>query len=55
MYDYYLGGSHNFTVDRQVARRVIELWPELPVILQANRAFCAAQCATWSERASPDF
>jgi SAM-dependent methyltransferase len=39
MYDYYLGGSHNFTSDRQVARRVIELWPELPVILQANRAF----------------
>src|SRR5918997_1148193 len=39
MYDYYLGGSHNFIVDRQVARRVIDLWPELPVIMQANRAF----------------
>jgi hypothetical protein len=39
VYDYYLGGSHNFAVDRRMARRAIELWPELPVIMQANRAF----------------
>jgi O-methyltransferase involved in polyketide biosynthesis len=39
VYDYYLGGSHNFAVDRQVARQAIELWPELPLIMQANRAF----------------
>ncbi|MGH3946285.1 MAG: SAM-dependent methyltransferase, partial [Pseudonocardiaceae bacterium] len=39
MYDYYLGGSHNFAVDRRVARRAIELWPELPLIMQINRAF----------------
>ncbi|MBA2471701.1 MAG: hypothetical protein DLM61_10185 [Pseudonocardiales bacterium] len=39
VYDYYLGGSHNFVVDRQMARQAIELWPELPVIMQANRAF----------------
>ena len=39
VYDYYLGGSHNFAVDRQMARQAIELWPELPVIMQANRAF----------------
>ncbi|MBA2474085.1 MAG: SAM-dependent methyltransferase [Pseudonocardiales bacterium] len=39
VYDYYLGGSHNFAVDRQMARRAIELWPELPLVLQANRAF----------------
>lgn len=37
--DYYLGGSHNFAVDRRLARRAIELWPELPLIMQANRAF----------------
>jgi SAM-dependent methyltransferase len=37
--DYYLGGSHNFAVDRRMARRAIELWPELPLIMQANRAF----------------
>ena len=39
VYDYFLGGSHNFAVDRQVARRTIELWPDLPLSLQANRAF----------------
>jgi SAM-dependent methyltransferase len=39
VYDYYLGGSHNFAVDRAMARRAIELWPELPQIMQANRAF----------------
>ncbi|MDT7595105.1 MAG: hypothetical protein QOJ06_651 [Pseudonocardiales bacterium] len=39
VYDYYLGGSHNFAVDRQMARQAMELWPELPLIMQANRAF----------------
>ncbi|MDQ4103488.1 MAG: SAM-dependent methyltransferase [Actinomycetota bacterium] len=39
VYDYYLGGSHNFAVDRKMARQAIELWPELPLIMQANRAF----------------
>ncbi|MGH3938484.1 MAG: SAM-dependent methyltransferase [Pseudonocardiaceae bacterium] len=39
VYDYYLGGSHNFAVDRQMARRALELWPELPELMQANRAF----------------
>jgi S-adenosyl methyltransferase len=39
VYDYYLGGSHNFAVDRQVGRRTIELWPDLPLAMQANRAF----------------
>jgi len=39
VYDYYLGGSHNFAVDRQLARRAIELWPEMPLVMQANRAF----------------
>ena len=39
VYDYYLGGSHNFAVDRQMARQAMALWPELPLIMQANRAF----------------
>ncbi|MEV4555450.1 SAM-dependent methyltransferase [Kitasatospora sp. NPDC049285] len=39
VYDYYLGGSHNFEVDRQMARRAMELWPDLPMIMRANRAF----------------
>ncbi|WP_380281272.1 SAM-dependent methyltransferase [Kitasatospora purpeofusca] len=39
VYDYYLGGSHNFEVDREMARKAIELWPELPQIMRSNRAF----------------
>ncbi|MYV72572.1 hypothetical protein GT352_01165 [Streptomyces sp. SID1046] len=39
IYDYYLGGSHNFEVDRQTARRAMEFMPGLPKIMQANRAF----------------
>jgi hypothetical protein len=39
VYDYYLGGSHNFEVDREMARRAIDMWPELPQIMQANRSF----------------
>ncbi len=39
MYDYYLGGSHNFEVDRAAARQALEVWPDLPAIMRANRAF----------------
>jgi hypothetical protein len=39
VYDYYLGGAHNFASDREMAERAIELWPDLPLIMQANRAF----------------
>jgi SAM-dependent methyltransferase len=39
IYDYYLGGSHNFEVDREAARMALEIMPGLPKIMQANRAF----------------
>ncbi|MGA5125216.1 SAM-dependent methyltransferase [Streptomyces pseudogriseolus] len=39
MYDFYLGGSHNFEVDRQAARKAMEFMPGLPKVMQANRAF----------------
>ena len=39
MYDYYLGGSHNFAVDRELAAKVLEAWPDMPRAAQANRAF----------------
>lgn len=39
IYDYYLGGSHNFAIDREFAKRAIELWPQLPQIMRENRAF----------------
>lgn len=39
MYDYYLGGHHNFPADRVAAEQVIALIPDMPLIMQANRAF----------------
>jgi len=39
MYDYYLGGAHNFGVDRDLARQVLQAMPDTPLIAQANRAF----------------
>jgi hypothetical protein len=39
MYDFYLGGSHNFAADRQLAARTIEAWPDVAHLCMANRAF----------------
>jgi SAM-dependent methyltransferase len=39
LYDYYLGGCHNFAADRAVAERVLAISPDGPLIAQANRAF----------------
>lgn len=38
IYDYFLGGSHNFEVDREAARVAIKALPGIPKIGQANRA-----------------
>ena len=39
MYDYFLGGYHNFEIDRMAARKVLEVNPDTPLVMQANRAF----------------
>ncbi|WP_432838269.1 SAM-dependent methyltransferase [Dactylosporangium sp. CA-092794] len=39
IYDYLLGGSHNFAADRALARQAIEAIPDLPVQAATNRAF----------------
>src|SRR4028118_169507 len=39
IYDYLLGGYHNFEADRVVAERFRELLPEMPLYMQAHRAF----------------
>jgi SAM-dependent methyltransferase len=38
IYDYFLGGSHNFEVDREAARVAMKAFPGIPKIGQANRA-----------------
>ncbi|MBP2366048.1 SAM-dependent methyltransferase [Pseudonocardia parietis] len=39
VYDYYLGGSHNFEADRRFAEQVLHVLPEMATVAQANRAF----------------
>lgn len=39
MYDYYLGGSHNFTADRETADAVAQAIPWVKDVAVANRAF----------------
>jgi SAM-dependent methyltransferase len=39
MYDWYLGGGHNFEVDRDFGRRVEAIWPNIKPVARHNRAF----------------
>ncbi|HEX2418633.1 MAG TPA: SAM-dependent methyltransferase [Micromonosporaceae bacterium] len=39
IYDYNLGGSHNFAVDREVADRINRAMPDFAGLQRANRAF----------------
>jgi hypothetical protein len=39
MYDYFLGGHHNFAADRIMAEKVAATYPDIPLATRANRAF----------------
>jgi hypothetical protein len=39
MYDYFLGGAHNFAVDREAAARILAVYPSASTAAQANRSF----------------
>jgi len=39
VYDYYLGGTHNFAADRQAAAVALAVMPDLPAVLRTGRAF----------------
>lgn len=39
MYDYFLGGAHNFEADRRLAEQTIAAFPGVVVSAQANRSF----------------
>ena len=39
VYDYLLGGSHNFPADRAAAEEFCARWPDGPATLRANRTF----------------
>jgi O-methyltransferase involved in polyketide biosynthesis len=39
MYDYYLGGYHNFAADREAAEKVLAIFPDTPAAARTNRRF----------------
>jgi hypothetical protein len=39
IYDYYLGGTHNFPADREAAKAVALRFPNTPALARNNRAF----------------
>jgi len=39
IYDYLLGGFHNFEVDRAAAREITRVLPDMPMYMRTNRAF----------------
>ena len=39
VYDYLLGGSHNFAADRAAAGEFLARWPDAPETMRMNRAF----------------
>jgi hypothetical protein len=55
VYDYLLGGSHNFEVDRDVARQMLRLAPEAAQAAQANRSFLGRAVRYLTERGIRQF
>jgi hypothetical protein len=39
VYDFFLGGTHNFTADRKAAAVAVQAMPELPDVMRTNRLF----------------
>src|SRR5581483_12227509 len=39
VYDYWVGGDHNFQADRDLARTITALDPHIRTTMRANRAF----------------
>ena len=39
MYDWFLGGSHNFECDRELAQQAMRVFPDAPHVVRANRSF----------------
>lgn len=39
VYDYFLGGDHNFAADREFAEQVLTISPHVPAVTRLNRTF----------------
>ena len=48
IYDYVLGGHHNFDIDRQAAKHLMELAPSYPKWARLNRWFLQLVAEQWA-------
>ncbi len=55
MYDYFLGGYHNFAVDRLAAQQVIGIYPDVMLMARTNRAFLRRAVTTLLEQGVEQF
>ena len=55
MYDYFLGGGHNFAVDREQAAQVVARHPDFVRVCQANRSYLARVVRACGERGIDQF
>jgi SAM-dependent methyltransferase len=39
IYDYHLGGTHNFPADREAAKAIAQMFPLAPAMARTNRAY----------------
>jgi O-methyltransferase involved in polyketide biosynthesis len=46
VYDYFLGGRDNFAADRELAQRLIGIFPPVPVTVRENKQFLN-RAVTW--------
>ena len=49
IYDYVLGGHHNFEADRAAAERILKFFPSYPTWARINRWFLQMVAARWAE------
>jgi len=55
MYDFFLGGSHNFEIDRQAAQQVLQYAPFLPQFLRLVRWFLGEAARRLSDQGYDKF
>ncbi|HEY0603369.1 MAG TPA: SAM-dependent methyltransferase [Herpetosiphonaceae bacterium] len=55
IYDYFLGGHHNFAADRAAAERLRTIYPDIGRAAQANRAFLRRSVRFMAEQGVEQF
>ena len=50
VYDYWLGGKENFVADRELAEKMLSVYPGIAQMYRDNRKF-VTRAVTWAARA----